>query len=110
MDFSGENELSGAIEVMCARIVAMEAGWKILGSSSLVMRRVLDGGAGCCSGGMLDRSIDKGDRERFCDKGGEGVDGLAERGGDAEARLCVWRGEGVLVCCWSLVGSAMAAV
>lgn len=65
IDFSGEKEFSGAIELMCTRIVASEAGWKIFESSRRVIRRVLDGGAGCCNGGMLDRSIDNGERDRL---------------------------------------------
>lgn len=109
MDFNGEKELRVAMELMCARIVASEAGWKILESSSRVMRSVLDGGAGCCKGGMLVRSIDKGERERFCDREeGEGVDEVADSGGDVDGRFCVWRGEGVLVCVCS-VGSTMFA-
>lgn len=44
---------------------------------------------------MLERSIDKGDRERLCERVGEGVVGLADSGGDAvKVRFCVWRGEG----------------
>jgi hypothetical protein len=109
MDFKGEKEFSAAIELMCARIVANDAGWKILESSSRVIRSVLDGGAGCCKGGMLVRSIDKGERERFCERDdGDGVDGVADSGGDVEGRFCVCRGEGVLVCVCPM-GSAMLA-
>ena len=65
IDFRGEKLLRGAIELMCSRIVAIEAAWKILGSSSLVMRRVLDGGAGEDRGGREVRSRDRGDRDLF---------------------------------------------
>ncbi len=59
------------MELMCSRIVAIEAAWKILGSSSLVMSRVLEGGAGEERGGSVVRSIDRGDFERFFDSEGE---------------------------------------
>ncbi len=60
-DFSGEKEWRGAMELMCWRMVAREAGWNMLMSSSCVMRRVLDGGEGWDSGGMLFRSIERGE-------------------------------------------------
>lgn len=80
MDFSGENELSGEIELMCCLIVAREAGWKILGSVSLVMRRVLDGGAGDDRPGTEDKSMDSGDLDLFRDS--EPGDDAAEAGGE----------------------------
>lgn len=96
------------MELMCARIVASEAGWKIFESSSRVIRRVLDGGAGCCNGGMLERSIDSGERERLCEMDeGDAVDGDADSGGDVEGRFCVCSGDGILVWICS-VGSVMA--
>jgi len=79
MDFSGENELSGAIELMCCLTVAREAGWKIFGSVSLVMRRVFEGGAGDERAGSEERSKDSGDLDLFLDSDpGEDV---AEMGG-----------------------------
>lgn len=89
-DLSGEKLLRGEMELMCSRMVAREAAWKILGSSSLVMSRVLDGGAGCDGGGSVERSRDKGDRERFCDRDGEGP---ADKGGELLLKLEVWIGE-----------------
>lgn len=81
MDLRGEKELRGARESMCWRIVAREAGWKILGSVSLVIRRVLEGGAGEMRPGREVRSIERGERERFFDRPpGEEV---AETGGEA---------------------------
>ena len=79
IDFNGEKEFRGAIELMCSRIVASEAAWKILGSSRRVTRSVFEGGAGEESGGNEDRSRDSGDLERFCDKDG---DEPAEFGGE----------------------------
>jgi len=81
IDFSGENELSGAIELICCLIVAREAGWKILGSVSLVMRRVFDGGAGDIKPGTEDRSKDSGDLDLFFDS--EPGEDAAEMGGEA---------------------------
>jgi len=108
IDFSGENEFNGATLAMCARIKARDSVWKIFGSSRRVIKRVLDGGLGCWSGGMLERSIDNGERERLCEmEEGEAVDGEADCGGDDEVRFCVCSGDGILVCVCS-VGSAMA--
>ena len=76
---------------MCSRIVAIEAAWKILGSSSLVMRRVLDGGAGEDRGGREVRSRDRGDRDLFWDIEGEEP---ADCGGELLWRFEVWIGEG----------------
>lgn len=64
-------------------MVAREAGWKIVGSLSWVIRRVLEGGEGWVNGGRVERSIESGDAERrwetdFGDDevemGGESVD------------------------------------
>jgi hypothetical protein len=93
MDFSGEKEFKGAMSLMYCLIVAKEAGWKILGSSSRVMSRVFDGGEGCESGGKDVRSRDKGDRDLFLDSP-EGEDD-ADMGGESEGRCCVWMGAGV---------------
>ena len=75
-DFRGEKELRGAMSLRCCRIVAREAGWKILDSVRRVIRRVLDGGAGVASGGRDPRSSERGERERFLDneEGGEEFD------------------------------------
>lgn len=73
-DFSGEKEWSGDMELMCWRMVAREAGWKIVGSLSWVIRRVLEGGRGGSElGGWRDRG-----------RGGGGAavrDGLRRGGG-----------------------------
>lgn len=86
-DLSGENELSGAISLMCCLIVANEAGWKILGSSRRVIRRVLEGGDGCESGGREDKSSDKGECDRFRDRD-TGEDPV-EVGGELDVIFCV---------------------
>lgn len=80
MPLSGEKELRGAIEFMCCLIVAREAGWKILGSVSLVMRRVFDGGAGEIRPGTEERSSDSGDLDLFFDR--EPGEDVAEVGGE----------------------------
>lgn len=89
IDLRGENELSGAIELRCCLIVAREAGWKIFGSVSLVMRRVFEGGDGDVRPGIEERSIDKGDLERFFDN--EPGEDAAEVGGETRSPL-VWMG------------------
>lgn len=76
--------MSTAIELMCCLIVAREAGWKIFGSFSFVMRRVFEGGAGEVRPGTEDRSIDNGDLDRFFD-----IEGEEE---EEPVMLLVWRG------------------
>lgn len=87
IDLSGEKELRGAISVMCCLIVARDAGWKILRSSKRVIRRVLEGGAGCESGGNDERSSERGfcDRLFDSDRGDEDV----EAGGELAGMCCV---------------------
>ena len=87
MDFRGLKLFKGAREEMCSRMVAIAAGWKILGLSSRVMRRVLDGGAGDDKGGREEKSRDRGDRDLFIDNE-EG-----DAGGEEDCIL-FWRGEG----------------
>ena len=82
IDLSGEKEFKGAISFICCLMVAREAGWKILGSSRRVISRVLDGGAGWESGGIEDKSIERGDRDRFCES--EAGDEAVEVGGELE--------------------------
>lgn len=89
IDFSGENEFSGDIELICCRIVASEAGWKIFWSLSLVMRSVFEGGAGEIRPGIEDKSNDKGDLDRFADN--EPGEDAPETGGEA-CRPSVCRG------------------
>ena len=74
-------------EVICCRIVAKEAGWKISGSSSWVMSRVFEGGAGCESGGRDVKSMESGVLDRCSDKD-FGVDGI-EVGGEGRAHVGV---------------------
>ncbi len=45
-------------------MVAREAGWKMVGSLSWVIRSVLEGGEGWVSGGSDERSIESGEAER----------------------------------------------
>ncbi len=80
-DLSGEKELSVASSLMCCLIVAREAGWNILGFSRRVIRRVLEGGAGCERGGREDKSSDRGERERFADN--EPGEEAVETGGES---------------------------
>jgi len=81
-DLRGEKEFSGAISLMCWRMVASEAGWKMCGSSRRVMRRVLEGGAGDESGGMEFRSKARGVCARRPDS--EAGEEEVEMGGDPE--------------------------
>ncbi len=96
MDFKGEKELSGAMSLMCWRMVARLAGWKILGSSRRVIRRVLLGGAGWTRGGREERSRERGERDRFAERFGvERGEEDVEVGGEEGERLSVWMGEGI---------------
>ena len=67
MDFRGLKLFRCDMEEMCSRMVARDAGWNILGLSSRVMRSVFDGGAGDDNGGRDDKSMERGDRDRFLD-------------------------------------------
>ena len=75
-DLSGAKEWSGEIELMCWRMVAREAGWKMWMSSSWVTRSVLEGGEGWDRGGIFCRSIESGEWARCLEKleGDEEVD------------------------------------
>lgn len=55
-DFNGDHVYIGAVLSISSRIVCRLSGRKISKSFRLVIRRVLVGGVGCVSGGMLDRS------------------------------------------------------
>lgn len=55
-DFRGDHVYMGAVASISCRMVCKFSGRKMSRSSKLVMRRVLVGGVGCVSGGMLDRS------------------------------------------------------
>lgn len=96
IDFSGEKEFSGAIDSICCRMVASDAGWKILGSERRVMRSVLDGGAGEESGGSEDRSSDKPDRDRFLDTEDVGGDEVVDVGGEGVRFVSMGDGCGLL--------------
>ena len=83
-------------------MVASEAGWKMFGSSSLVISSVFDGGDGCDSGGIEDKSSDIGECARLVaradgeeeeDKGGESVelDCAAACGGSDETSAMLGR-------------------
>ena len=75
------------MSLMYCLIVARLAGWKILESSRRVIRRVFEGGAGEESGGMVERSRERGERERFFEID-EGED-VADVGGELAERFCV---------------------
>lgn len=62
---------------MSSLMVWMLSARNISGSFKLVMRRVFEGGVGCVSAGMLDRSIDILDRLREV-----GLDDSGVRSGD----------------------------
>jgi len=70
-DLSGEKEFRGARELICSRIVARDAGWKMLRSSRRVIRSVFVGGEGEDRGGIEPKSIERGERDRFADSEGE---------------------------------------
>jgi len=55
---SGAHEWIGAEELIRSLIVWMLSARKIEGSFKFVMRRVLEGGVGCESGGIVDKSMD----------------------------------------------------
>lgn len=94
IDLSGEKEFKGAMSLMCWRIVAMDAGWKILGSVRRVMRSVFEGGEGDVRGGSVVRSSDKGLRDRFFDtEDGE----AAVRGGESDILVSMGAGDGRLL-------------
>jgi hypothetical protein len=93
IDFRGEKELRGARSLMCCRIVARLAGWKILGSSRRVISRVLEGGAGWDKGGSDERSRLRGERERFVESGVERGEEAVEVGGEVVMFASVCRGE-----------------
>lgn len=89
IDLRGEKELSWAIESICWRMVARDAGWKIFGSVNLVMSSVLEGGAGEIKPGREVRSMERGDLDLFFDRPpGEEE---ADTGGEA-CRPVVWMG------------------
>ena len=67
-DGSGEKELRRATEVIWLRIASRDAGWKRMRSLRSVMRRVLEGGDGCESGGRLERSMDSAGRDEDRDE------------------------------------------
>ncbi len=67
-DFKGEKEWRGERELMCWRMVAREAGWKIVRSLSWVIRRVLEGGEGWIRAGRAERSR-TGETERRWESG-----------------------------------------
>jgi hypothetical protein len=60
---SGEKEFRRATTVIWLRMASSEEGWKRMRSWSSVIRRVLEGGVGCDSGGMLERSMESDGRE-----------------------------------------------
>lgn len=65
MDGSGEKEFRGATSVICLRISSSAGGWKTSRSCRPVIRRVLEGGVGWESGGMLAISRDRDGREEW---------------------------------------------
>lgn len=76
-DLSGDHVYMGAVASIRPRIVCRLSGRKMSRSSKFVIRRVFVGGAGCVSGGMLDRSKLREDRDepRRSKRGRSGDDG-----------------------------------
>lgn len=95
-DLRGAKECRGEMELMCWRMVAREAGWKMCRSSSWVMRRVLEGGAGWERGGILCRSMERGEfaRRLLKEVGDEAVEVGGEEDDadccDISVRPCTW--------------------
>lgn len=96
----GEKEFSGATAVIWLRISSSAGGWKTSRSWRLVIRRVLEGGVGWESAGMLAISRDRDGREVWDEPVNLG-DEASEHGGEAEvAILCVC----YMFCGWMEVG------
>lgn len=70
---SGEKEFRRATTVIWLRIASRDDGWKRIRSFRSVIKRVFEGGVGCDSGGMLERSMESEgrDEERLAWKEGE---------------------------------------
>jgi hypothetical protein len=81
-DLRGEKELRGARSLMCWRMVAREAGWKMWASLRRVIRRVLEGGEGVERGGIELRSRERGVCVRRPER--EEGDEEVETGGELE--------------------------
>lgn len=93
-DLRGAQVWMGAVLLINSLIVCRLSGRKMDRSLRLVMRRVFDGGVGCCSGGMLERSRLRDFFENLEEalEVREGTCGLMSS--DVEAILCF----GVCVC------------
>jgi len=86
---SGEKEFRRATTVIWARIASSDDGWNKTRSLSSVIKRVFEGGVGCESAGMLERSMESEGRDEERLAWREGEDGI-ERGGEADsAMVCV---------------------
>lgn len=83
-DLRGAQVWIGAVLEMSSLMVWRLSGRKTERSCRLVMRRVLDGGVGCCSGGMLERSRRREVLEDLLEER-EGIVGLVT--GDSDAML-----------------------
>lgn len=70
-DLRGAHEWIGAEAWMRSLMVWRLSARKISESWRLVMRRVFEGGVGCCRGGREERSIDIGVRDPFDETGRE---------------------------------------
>lgn len=90
IDGRGEKELRRARTVIWLRIASRESGWNRIKSCSSVIRRVLEGGDGWESGGMVERSIERDGREVCLERDSwkEGNDPWVET-------------EFIMVVCWS---------
>lgn len=91
-DFNGDHVDMGEVVSISSRIVCRLSGRKMSRLSKFVIRRVLVGGAGCVSGGILDRSklredLDDPRRSKRGRWGDEGEVGEAE--GDKDSAMFV---------------------
>jgi hypothetical protein len=91
MEGRGEKELRGATEVIWLRISSRAGGWKTSRSWRSVIRRVLEGGVGWESAGILAISRDRDGRDLWDEPVNVG-DGASEHRGEAEVAI-------LYVCC-----------
>lgn len=75
-DFNGDHEATGFVCEMRLRRVRRWSGRKISKSLRLVMMRVLEGGEGDGIGGMVDRSIERFDRDERAEDDRDVGDGV----------------------------------
>lgn len=91
-DLSGAHEWIGAEALMRSLMVWRLSARKISASWRLVMRRVFEGGVGCCRGGIEERSIDIGVLDPFDETGRDAGGELSELSvAILVVECCPWR-------------------